>query len=119
MKKIWLIGLCLVIAILFSFSINLVWAAEFPTKTITIICPFAPGGGTDALGRILAKLGEPIFKQTIVLKNVVGGGGIVGMTEGYLQKPDGYTLTLATVELILHPLMGTVPWTPDVFKAVM
>lgn len=119
MKKNWLIGLCLVTVILFSFSMNLVWAAEFPTKTITIICPHAAGGGTDALSRILAKVGEPIFNQTIVVINRPGAAGAVGMTEGYLQKPDGYTVTLATVELILHPLMGTVPWKPDVFKAVM
>jgi len=119
MKKIWLIGLCLVIAILFSFSTNLIWAAEFPTKTITIICPFSPGGGTDALARILAKVGEPIFKQSIVVINRTGGGGAVGMTEGYLQKPDGYTLTLTTVDMVLYSLMGTLPWTPDEFKPVM
>ena len=119
MKKICLMGLCLVITIVFLFSISLVFAAEFPTKTITILCPHAAGGGTDALSRILAKVGESIFKQTIVVINRPGAAGAVGMTEGYLQKPDGYTVTLATVELILHPLMGTVPWTPDVFKPVM
>ncbi|MDR1535906.1 MAG: tripartite tricarboxylate transporter substrate binding protein [Planctomycetota bacterium] len=95
-------------------------AGDFPGKGITIICTAAPGGGSDALARMLAQVAEPIFGQSVVVVNKVGGANAVGLSEGARARPDGYTVTMATVEVVMHPLLGNVPWkVPDVFKPIM
>ena len=94
-------------------------AAKFPTKPITIIVPAAAGGGTDAIARALGKATEPTFGQAVNVVNKPGAGNALGMTEGLNATADGYTVTLAPVEIILHPLMGNVPWKATDFKPVM
>ncbi len=93
--------------------------AKFPTKPVTIICPTAAGGGTDAIARALGKATEPLLGQAITIVNKPGAGNALGLTEGLNAKPDGYTITFAPVEVILHPLMGNVPWKAADFKPVM
>lgn len=71
--------------------------AAYPEKPIRVIVPFAPGGSTDIVTRIVAaKMGE-ILGQTMVVENKGGAGGAIGATEGARAKPDGYTLSIATV----------------------
>ncbi|KYZ75962.1 hypothetical protein AXX12_05850 [Anaerosporomusa subterranea] len=93
--------------------------AKFPTKPVTIISPTAAGGGTDAIARALGKATEPLFGQAVTIVNKPGAGNALGLTEGLNAKPDGYTVTFAPVEVVLHPLMGNVPWKATDFKPVM
>lgn len=79
---------------------------SFPTKPITIIVPWAAGGGTDATARALAKAAEKHLGVSVAVVNKTGGTGSVGMTEGATAKPDGYTTTMTTVELTTTPHLG-------------
>ena len=69
-------------------------AAEFPTKPITIIVPFAAGGPTDTVARLLGQAMGADLKQTVVVENVAGAGGTVGAGRVARADPDGYTLFL-------------------------
>lgn len=67
-------------------------ADEYPSRTITLVVPFAAGGGTDALGRVIAqKLGERVGKS-VVVENKPGAGSMLGASAVAKAAPDGYTL---------------------------
>jgi len=73
------------------------WAQTYPSKPVKLVVPFAPGGTTDIVARVLAeKIGGPLGAQMIV-ENKAGGGGSVGATETARSAPDGYSLGVATV----------------------
>jgi tripartite-type tricarboxylate transporter receptor subunit TctC len=69
-------------------------AQEFPTGPIQIICPSAPGGGSDQLARLFARELEKVAGQPVVVLNRVGGGAMLGTRAALGAKPDGYTLLL-------------------------
>lgn len=95
-------------------------AVDFPTKTMTIICPYAAGGGTDVALRILAECGGNYFGQTINVDNKTGGSGSIGLVETLNAAADGYTLGTASVDLITLPLLGLAPAevTRDAFEPI-
>ena len=75
-------------------------ADEYPSKSITMIVPFTPGGGTDIMARLIAKnLSESLGKPVLV-ENKPGAGGIVGTDLAAHAAPDGYTLMLGSVSTI-------------------
>lgn len=82
-------------------------AAAYPDRPITLIVPWAAGGGTDATGRFVATLLEKELKQPVNVVNRTGGGGIVGHTAIANARPDGYTLGVVTTELSLYKWLGT------------
>jgi len=72
-------------------------AQSYPTRPMTMIIPFAAGGPTDVLGRVLAQRMSEILGQQIVVENVGGAGGMTGSKRVADAAPDGYTFVLGTV----------------------
>jgi tripartite-type tricarboxylate transporter receptor subunit TctC len=76
-----------------TFSMN-AFADDFPSKTITMVIPFAAGGPTDTVGRLVGQSMGKELKQTIIIENVGGAGGTVGAAKVARSAPDGYTIFL-------------------------
>jgi tripartite-type tricarboxylate transporter receptor subunit TctC len=76
---------------------------NYPTRAITLINPFPPGGAADVVGRPFAASLEPLIKQPVVIENKTGAAGQVGAQFGANAKPDGYTLLIHIVSLSGFP----------------
>jgi tripartite-type tricarboxylate transporter receptor subunit TctC len=84
------------VGVLLAFT-GVALAQSYPTKPMTMIIPFAAGGPTDVLGRVLAQRMSEILGQQIVVENVGGAGGMTGSRRVADAAPDGYTMQLGTV----------------------
>jgi tripartite-type tricarboxylate transporter receptor subunit TctC len=88
-------------------------AQAWPTKTVTLIVPYAPGGYTDAVGRFTAKYLEKALGVTVIVDNKAGAGGIVGSALVAKAAPDGYTLCVCSVGAIsVAPVAQKVAYDP-------
>jgi tripartite-type tricarboxylate transporter receptor subunit TctC len=83
-------------------------AQDYPTKPITLVIPFAPGGATDIAGRIVAEGLSKQLGQSVVVENRTGAAGNIGIAYAVGAAPDGYTLVFAT--------MGTLTTNPHIYK---
>src|SRR5215813_4289649 len=84
----------ILVALVVSLFASIALAQDYPTRTVTLVVPYPPGGGVDAMARIVAdKISEALGQQVIV-DNRGGGGGNIGTRFVAKAQPDGYTLLL-------------------------
>ena len=111
-------GMAIVFASLVTASISAVAqkaspAADYPTKPIRMIVPFAPGGGTDIIGRLVAQELGQAWGHTVVVDNRGGGGGTIGTNLAAKATPDGYTMVLCSLGISYAPaLYAKLPFDP-------
>src|ERR1700730_933227 len=79
-------------------------AQSYPSRPITMIVPFAAGGGTDAVGRVVVERMRELIGQPIIIENVVGADGSIGVGRAALAQPDGYTIVFGLLDT--HVLNG-------------
>lgn len=116
----------LLLGAVFSFTVGSEIAsakpADFPKKNIKIIVPFAAGGGTDTMARILASAaGKDYFDgRSLIVENMSGGGAVIGQTYvAKTAKPDGYTVMLYTSSCINNSLLKNVSYSYRDFKPIV
>jgi tripartite-type tricarboxylate transporter receptor subunit TctC len=95
---------------------RIAWAQAYPTRTVTIIVPFAAGGATDAAARVAAEHMSHSLGQQFRIENVAGAGGTIGSTRVMRANPDGYTILMGhmgthAVSVSLYPNLA---YKPDV-----
>lgn len=89
-------ALVIVVAALFGLGSTGVAAQDYPTRPITMIVPFPAGGATDTLARFLAEDMRAILGQPVVIENIAGAAGSIGVGRAVRATPDGYTLSIGT-----------------------
>jgi tripartite-type tricarboxylate transporter receptor subunit TctC len=105
-SRIVLLGLCAAL-----LSPALAAAQDFPNKSIRLIVPFPPGGPNDIIARLVGKRMGEILKQTIVIENRGGQGGVVGTDVVAKSAPDGYTIAISSAgALAISPSMEKVAY---------
>ena len=89
-------------------------AADYPTKPIRMLLPFAAGGGGDVLGRLLAESMGKRLKQTIFVENRIGAGGTIGTQAVAASRPDGYTISIGgmTTHVLAPAVYTKLPYDP-------
>lgn len=99
MKKMAMIALyCLICSL---FCVGFASAADYPTKPITIICPYGAGGSMDIQMRGIAPYAGKELNTTIQIENVTGASGVIGFNRGFKAAPDGYTLVVNNLPAII------------------
>jgi tripartite-type tricarboxylate transporter receptor subunit TctC len=81
-----------------------------PARTVTIVVPYSPGGGTDAVGRLMAKELEAMWGQTVLIDNRTGGNGSVGAALVARAQPDGHTMVLAVSGIAINAHLLKLPY---------
>jgi len=101
------------VAAVFAFSVFATPGfAAYPERPVTLIVPWAAGGGTDATARIIASLLEKELGQPVTVVNRTGGSGVVGHAAIASAAPDGYTIGMITVEISMMHWQGLTELTP-------
>lgn len=92
---------------------NAAFAQEvYPSKVVRLVVPFAAGGGTDLLGRVVAERLGAVWNQSVIVENRPGASGAIGSDAVAKSKSDGYTLLLATAttHAVGPALIPTLPY---------
>ncbi|NCC58029.1 MAG: tripartite tricarboxylate transporter substrate binding protein [Synergistales bacterium] len=95
----------LAVSAILAFFASAAFAA-FPERSVSVVCPWGAGGGTDRLTRFMASQLEKELGKPFPVVNKTGGNGAVGHSAGAFSKPDGYTITMVTLELATMHWMG-------------
>ena len=103
----WLISALVLTFSVFGLSAS---AQTWPTKPIRIVIPFAPGGGTDILVRIMVPKLTEILGQPVVVDNKPGGSSIIGTQLVAQAAPDGYTLLAVDSSIVVNPGLRKLPY---------
>ena len=85
-------------------------SAFHPTKTVTIVVPYSPGGGTDVVGRLMARALEEMWGQTVIIDNRTGGSGSVGAAIVARAPADGHTMVLAVSGIAINAHLLKLPY---------
>jgi len=110
----------IIIALVIGISLLVpAFGQAYPRKAITVICPWAPGGGTDTILRALCQEVEKGIGQTLTVTNNTGGGGAVGHSAIMQAAPDGYTLGMITFELNSLPPQKLIPFDYTAYDPLM
>jgi tripartite-type tricarboxylate transporter receptor subunit TctC len=106
--------ICLAFAALVAAS-SQVWASDYPARPIKLVVPYAAGGPTDVLGRLVADYLSRDLKQTVFVENKAGAQGAIGAEAVAHAEPDGYTLFFTAASIIvLNPMLyRKLPYDPD------
>jgi tripartite-type tricarboxylate transporter receptor subunit TctC len=98
-----------------------VFAQQYPSRPVTMIVPYPPGGGADIIARLLAEAMRPHIGQPVVVTNRPGGQGTIGTAEAIRARPDGYTIALSAVAtLTVQPHRQDLPYnTPDDYEPII
>src|SRR5438874_9356939 len=101
-----ILTLALLPAVLVQVVVQPSRAQTYPSRNVTVIVPFPPGGSVDGVARILVqKLNETVGQHFIVENRAGGASGIVGATAAVKAPPDGYTLFLSASVHVINPLL--------------
>ncbi len=100
-----LMGMVFSLLLLSLLSVNTACAAGFPEKTITLVCPWPPGGSSDMIARSVSKVGVKYIPKPIVVVNHAGGNGVVATTENVRTPADGYTIIFGTTGLFTSTIL--------------
>src|SRR5688572_5573248 len=98
--------------VLISVVASNTFAQKYPTRPIRLISPFAPGGGTDILSRVIAGPVSESLGQTVVVDNRPGAGGAIGAEITARAEPDGYTLVTVSSSYTATAVYHKVPYDP-------
>jgi tripartite-type tricarboxylate transporter receptor subunit TctC len=88
------------------------WARAFPTRPVTLICPWPPGGGADAQMRALAEATSKVLGQKVVIENKPGAVGTLGPSALVSARPDGYLLSQSTNAVFRQPFITRTAYDP-------
>lgn len=109
-----LISKCFALAAL-AAATGAAFAAEpaYPTHTVRMIVPFAPGGPTDVIARVIAQKLSEAWGRQVVVDNRAGAGGNIGMGLAAAAPPDGYTILIVSSSFVVNPsLYAKIPYDP-------
>ncbi len=114
MKK-WIAGVLAMLGL-----VSVASAQNYPNRSVTLIVPFAAGGPSDALARVVAQRMSSVMGQQMVVENVTGGGGTVAAAKAAQARPDGYTVLLSHIgQATSVTLYRKLPYHPvDAFDSV-
>ena len=87
-------------------------SGDYPSKPVRLIVPFAPGGGTDIVARVLAQKLTESFKQAVIVDNRAGGGGTLGVETAVRASPDGYTTIIMSGSYATNAAMFKMSFDP-------
>lgn len=108
-----LAGVALLLSFFMSAASEPVAAAEsYPMRPVRLIIPFAPGGGADTVGRVIATWLSERLGQQVVVDNRAGAGGVIGAELGARAAPDGHTLTFVPASFTMQPALRKLPYDP-------
>src|SRR5947207_2685678 len=95
------------------------FAQTYPAKPIRMIVTFGPGGPTDVIGRVIAQKVSESFGQQVVVENIAGAGGNIGVAAALRAPADGYTIVTVSTGFIINPsLYAKVPYAISDFAPI-
>ena len=86
---------------------------DYPARPVKVIVPFAPGGGSDFIGRFMARRLSDALGQQFIVENRPGAGGLIGIEQGIKAPADGYTLTVIASSYTVNPAVYPVKFDPN------